>query len=141
MGAGSQDVAFDVLWPRNQGVVSELNGSFFIQPSETFIDKVLDSKPLMQLYPEVYGPRFEAISELRAMDDGSLHRGQGFRRVASFVNIPLAQGVNLLDPEFMKDKKKFYAFLRRNREYCTYQIKSHTVAPENTITFVDGKAI
>lgn len=113
--------------------------SFFIGRNDTEMDLVLDPKALMALYPEVYGPRFEAISELRKQDDGSLHRGNGFRRVASFVNIPLFKAAStLLDPEFMQDKKKFYAFLRRNREYATYDIRSHTTAPKGMSTVIDG---
>jgi hypothetical protein len=106
------------------------------------MDEALSIAPMMALYPEVYGPRFDALADLRKQDDGSLHRGQGFRRVASFVNVPLFQAATtLLDPEFMKNKKKFYAWLRRNREYCTYDIKSHTVATQGTTTFIDGKAV
>lgn len=116
-------------------------GSFFIGKNEQMEDRILDPKPLMALYPEVYGPRFEAIKELRGMDDGSLHRGNEFRRIASFVNIPLTKGMNLLDPEFMRDKRRFYAFLRRNREYATYDIKPHTVAPRYTSTVIDGKVV
>jgi hypothetical protein len=121
---------------------TEPNGSFFISKPETEIDEAFDIGPLMALHPDYYGPRFDAIADLRNQDDGSLHRRQGFRRVASFVNVPLFQAATtLLDPEFMKNKKKFYAWLRRNREYCTYDIKSHTLAPAGTTTFIDGKAV
>ena len=121
---------------------TEPNGSFFISKPETEMAEALSVDPLIALYPEIYGPRLDAIAELRKQDDGSLHRGNGFRRVASFVNIPLFNAATtVLDPEFMKDRKKFYAFLRRNREYCTYDIRSHTIAPPGTVTFVDGKAV
>ena len=121
---------------------TEPNGSFFVAKSETAMDEALSVEPLVSLYPEIYGPRLDAIAELRRQDDGSLHRGNGFRRVASFVNIPLFNAATtLLEPDFMKDKRKFYAFLRRNKEYCTYDIRSHTVAPQGTVTYVDGKAI
>lgn len=123
-------------------MTAEPNGSFFISKPETGMDEALDTDPLMALYPEIYGPRLDAIAELRKQDDGSLHRGNGFRRVASFVNIPLFNAATtLLEPDFMKDKKKFYAFLRRNKKFCTYDIRSHTVAPQGTVTYVDGKAI
>ena len=46
-----------------------------------------------------------------------------------------------LDPEFLKDKRKFYEFLRRNREYATYEIASHTKRPRYTTTVVDGKQV
>jgi hypothetical protein len=42
--------------------------------------------------------------------------------VASLVNVPLGNAIaTVLDPEWMKDKKKFYGWLDRNRAYCTYQ--------------------
>jgi hypothetical protein len=85
----------------------------------------MDPNLLMAVAPDYYGPRFDAIKELRDADDGSLHSGSEFRRVASFVNVPLANAITtVLDPEWMKDKKKFYSWLRRNQAYCTYQIKS-----------------
>ena len=118
------------------------NGSFFISKPETEMDEALSMAPLVALHPEVYRPRLDAIAELRKLDDGSLHKGSAFRLVASFINIPLFNVANtVLDPEFMKDKKKFYSWLRRNKEYCTYDIRSHTVAPQGTVTYVDGKAI
>jgi len=122
--------------------MSEPNGSFFISKPETAVDEVLNPDMLLKAAPEYYGPRFDAIADLRAQDDGSLHRGQGFRRVASLVNVPLFAAVRtVLDHEFMQDRKKFYAWLRRNRRYCTYDIRSHTVRPKGTITYVDGKAV
>ena len=115
--------------------------SFYVAKNTTEADVVMDPKALVHLKPEVYRERFDAIADLRKIDDGSLHQGNGFRRIASFVNIPLWSGMTLLDPEFMKDKKKFYAFLRRNREYATYDITSHTKRPRFTSTVVDGQVI
>ena len=115
--------------------------SFYVAKNTTEADVVMDPVPLVKLKPEVYRERFDAIADLRRIDDGSLHQGNGFRRVASFVNIPLWAGMTLMDPEFMKDKKKFYAFLRRNREYATYDITSHTKRPRYTSTVVDGQVI
>lgn len=118
-----------------------MSDSFFIAKNEVAADEALNPDMLMAVHPDYYGPRFDAISELRAVDDGTLHKGQGFRRIASFVNIPLFKGVQLLDPEFMQDKKKFYAFLRRNKQYATYDIKSHAQNPRYTSTVVDGKVV
>lgn len=115
--------------------------SFFIGKNESEADRILNPDILDKLYPEIYRDRFDAIADLRKMDDGSLHQGQGFRRVASFVNIPLISALQLVDPEFMKDKKKFYAFLRRNRQYATFDITSHTKRPRFTSTVVDGKEV
>ena len=96
--------------------------SFFIAKNETMMDAAFgDPDDFMDQHADVYGPRFEAIAELRKADDGTLYKGSEFRRVASFVNIPLFNAVTkLFDPDFMKDKKKFYSFLDRHRVYCTY---------------------
>lgn len=116
--------------------------SFYIGKNTTEMDEALDSKALVKIAPEVYRDRFDAIADLRKLDDGSLHQGNGFRRVASFVNIPLFKAANtVLDPEFLRDKKKFYSFLRRNREYATYDITNQTKRPRYTITTVDGKQV
>lgn len=96
--------------------------SFFIQKNEMLADELMNPDLLMAVQPDYYRPRFEAIKELRDMDDGSLHKGNEFRRVASLVNVPLAGALStVLDPEWIKDSKKFYAWLDRNRQYCTYQ--------------------
>ena len=88
---------------------------------KTELDDSLNPDMLMAANPAYYGPKFQAIADLRKLDDGTLHKGNEFRRVASFVNIPLFRGaVNLFNPDFMKDKKKFYEFLDRHLEYCTY---------------------
>ena len=94
---------------------------FIGKNTEDVMDTAMDPDMLMKVAPEYYGPRFDAIADLRKADDGSGHKGQEFRRVASFVNVPMSQVVNrLFDPDFMKDKRKFYAFLDRNLQYCTY---------------------
>jgi len=96
--------------------------SFFISKNETWADELLDPDLLRAVAPDVYNPRFEAIAEVRAIDDGTISKGAEFRRVASLVNVPLANAIStVLDHEWMKDKTKFYAWLDRNREYCTYQ--------------------
>lgn len=96
--------------------------SFFISKNETIVDKLMDSDTLMKIAPDYYGPRFDAIKELRDMDEGMMQKGAGFKRVASLVNVPLQQTANLFDPTWMKSKQKFYAWLDRgeNRRYCTY---------------------
>lgn len=94
---------------------------FFIGKNEGIMDMAMDPEDFMRSAPDYYGPRFQAIAELRKADDGTLHKGNEFRRVASFVNIPMFNmTMRLFDPDFMKDKKRFYAFLDRNRAYLTY---------------------
>lgn len=99
---------------------------FSIQKNEGVADRLLDADTLLKAAPSYYGPRFEAIKELRDNDDGTLHKGNEFRRVASLVNVPMTSAVKLLDPEWMKDKAKFYAWLDRNKRYCTYQRPSRS---------------
>jgi hypothetical protein len=115
--------------------------SFFISKPDGLFDQLLDVDTLVKADPEYYGPRLDGIADLRAVDDGSLHRGNEFRRVASFVNVPLFNAMCLFDPEFMADKKRFYSFLRRNRQYATYQIRSQPLGNPLMHTFSDGKPL
>lgn len=94
---------------------------FYERDQKTEMDVVMNPDALLAQAPEYYEPKFQAIADLRKLDDGTLHKGSEFRRVASFVNVPLFQGaMKLFDPDFMKDKRRFYEFLDRNLEYCTY---------------------
>jgi hypothetical protein len=111
---------------------------FFVGSNETLADKLLDADTLMRAKPEYYAPRFEAIKELREQDDGTLHRKQEFRRVASLVNVPMTAVLRLLDPEWMGNKKKFYAWLKRNPQYKTYDSRGGS-KPSSTV--VDGKEV
>lgn len=117
--------------------------SFYVSKNESPAD-AMNPDDLMKLQPEVYGPRFEAISELRKQDDGTLHKGSEFRRVASFVNIPLFNAVNtIMNDEFMRDKKKFYQWLDKdeNKRYCTYDRRWSARPIPNQVTFFDGKEV
>ena len=63
--------------------------SFYIAKNDVApADMLMSPKTLMRANPEYYAPRFEAVKELRDLDDGSLHKGGEFRRVASLVNVP-----------------------------------------------------
>ena len=95
----------------------------FVDKNKSEFDEVMAPSTLMHSDAEYYGPRFDAINDLRKKDDGTLFKGRGFRRVASFVNVPLFMATRLTEPEFLKDKRKFYAFIDRHPEYCTYQRK------------------
>jgi hypothetical protein len=110
---------------------------FFIGKSSA-ADMLMDADNLMRQDADYYGPKFDAIKELRALDDGTLHRGNEFRRVASLVNVPMAQVVNLLDPEWMKDKKKFYAWLARHPEFKTYDKRGGS---RPSVTFTQGEQV
>jgi hypothetical protein len=113
---------------------------FYVAKNESPADVMMDPKLLMAVNPDYYGPRFDGIAELRKIDDGSLHRGNEFRRVASFVNVPLFAAMEtLLDPNWLKDKKIFYDFLDRNPEYCTYDRRK--ARRNNSVTVIDGKEV
>lgn len=112
--------------------------SFFVAKNEGVADKLLSPDLLMKSDPDYYAPRFEAIKELREQDDGTLHRGNEFRRVASLVNVPMLAAVKLLDPEWMSNKKNFYAWLKRNPQYKTYDSRGGS---RPTSTVVDGKEV
>lgn len=94
--------------------------SFFVAKNETEVDRVMSADTLMKVAPNYYRDRFQAIADLRAMDDGSLHHGNEFRRVASFVNVPLFMATKMVDPEFLRDKRRFYKFMDSHTEYLTY---------------------
>ena len=91
---------------------------FFIRPSETLIDKVSNPSGLVARNPEL-ADRFDAIKEMRSLDDGTLHRGNEFRRVASLIG-SLEDLQRAIEPEFLRDKRRFYAWLDAHPEYCTY---------------------
>jgi hypothetical protein len=93
---------------------------------------------LMQANPDYYGPRFDAIAELRAMDDGALYKGNEFRRVASLVNVPVSRALQMTNPGFFKDKKEFYRWLSQHPEYKTYDSRG---ASRYSHTYVDGKPV
>lgn len=94
--------------------------SFFVGKNENEVDRLLSADTLMKADPDYYRGRFEAIADLRHEDDGSLHRGSEFRRVASFVNVPLFLAIKMAKPDFFRDKREFYRFLDRHPEYLTY---------------------
>src|SRR3990172_1929759 len=110
--------------------------SFFISKNTSLAEDVMSAETLMKSNPDYYGPRIEAIKKLRDADDGTLHRNSEFRRVASLVNVPMFMAAKLLDPEWMQDKKKFYAWLARNPQYKTYDSRGGS-RPSSTV--VDGK--
>jgi len=112
--------------------------TFFIGKNETMFEEAMSADNLMKAAPDYYRPRFEAVKELREIDDGNLHRGNDFRRVASLVNVPMVAVARLLDPAWMGDKKKFYSWLKRNPQYKTYDSRGGS-RPSSTV--VDGKEV
>ena len=95
--------------------------NFFVDKNVSDFDTVMSAETLMKSDADYYRDRFQAIADLRKQDDGTAHKGAGFRRVASFVNVPMFMATRMTEPDFLKDKKRFYAFIDRHPEYCTYQ--------------------
>lgn len=110
---------------------------YFVERN-TAIDQLTNVDTLMKSAPDYYGPRFQAIADLRAIDDGTLHRGNEFRRVASLVNVPMLTVAKLLDPAFLSDKRRFYGWLKRNPSYQTYDKRGGS---RPTVTFSGGTQV
>lgn len=114
--------------------------TFYTEPIErTFLD---DTTQAMATRPE-FADRYEAIKELRELDRQGLQtsvnqasKASGFFRVASLQG-PIEALAKVLDPEWLKDKNRFYRWLKQNPQHCTYERKRDTPRA----TFVDGKEI
>ena len=57
--------------------------SFYVAKNDTEFDGMMSAETLMKSSPDYYRPRFEALKDLRAVDDGTIHKGNEFRRVAT----------------------------------------------------------
>ncbi|HLC20930.1 MAG TPA: hypothetical protein VJM10_02325 [Candidatus Methylomirabilis sp.] len=102
--------------------------SFFIgkNADDRLIDTLTDAESLSRHAPDYYGPRLDAIKEMRDHSDG-WDSQEPFRHIASFVNVPLFNAIGtVLNPDFMRNKNNFYAWLDRNPEYCVYDRRSHS---------------
>lgn len=81
----------------------------------------------------------EAVAQLRQQNRETGAEGwmydKGWKHVAS-VHGPLMAVAELLDPEFMKDKRKVYAFLDAHPEWLTYDRRKN--ARSNTHFRFDG---
>jgi hypothetical protein len=97
--------------------------NFYVARNEnqSEFDSLMSAETLVKSAPDYYGPRLDAIKDLRDSDDGTGYKGHEFRRVASFVNVPMLMAAKIIEPDFLKDKRKFYAFVDRHPEYITYQ--------------------
>lgn len=95
--------------------------AFYVAKNEDPLDFLLSPETMLKSDADYYAPRFEEIKRMRDADDGTGYAGQEFRRVASFVNVPMFLAAKLQDPEFLKDKKRFYAFVDKYPQYVAYQ--------------------
>lgn len=107
----------------------------FVEPNP--ID-LMQPALLMKVAPDYYGPRFQGIADLRAMDDGTLHRGNEFRRVASLVNVPLAQATRMTNPGFLRDRRAFYKWLNDPDGGAAYKTYESRGGSRPTVTYIDG---
>lgn len=94
---------------------------FIIEKMEDqFIDAVTNADAWVRRNPQ-YAGFYESNQELR-----NIHQEQGTRiktpewkHIASLQS-PVLDVNMLLQQDFMRDKKKFYSWLDRNPQYCTY---------------------
>lgn len=118
--------------------------SFFIEPGEKAVDLVTER---MRQDP-VFSDRYDAIKEIRdqsrlvAPTVSEVAKANGFFRVASLQG-SLADLAQVLNPDWLQNKKRFYKWLDANPQHCTYDRRSNSFSNEwaDSSTFVDGKAI
>jgi hypothetical protein len=115
--------------------------SFFVAPSESALDLMTNT---MATRPE-FADRYDAIQELREIDRTGLSlgateaaRANGFFRVAS-LQAPLETIAHVLNPDWMKDPKQFYAWLDKHPKHCTYDRRRNP--RPNQLTFSDGQVV
>lgn len=112
---------------------------FWVEPNETVMDLVTDR---MVANPG-FADRYDAIKELRDISQQSLipsvkeaAEANGFFRVASLQG-PLEHLGRVLDPDFLKEKKRFYKWLAKHPQHVTYDRRKERPA----VTFQDGKVV
>lgn len=115
--------------------------AFWTAPSTDAVDLVTEEIA----HRGAHSDRYAAIQELReisrqglALSPEEAARANGFVRVAS-VQGPVLDMAILLDPDFMKDKKKFYGWLDRHPQHATYDRRKEKRSSQ--ITTVDGKVV
>lgn len=95
---------------------------FIIEKVEApFVDAVADANAWVKR-DSMYADRFDAIKDLKDIDrqmGGKLTGRNGWKRVASVIG-PVLEVARALDDNLLRDKKKFYSWLDRNPQYCTY---------------------
>ena len=109
--------------------------SFFISPkTETALDLITER---MAQNP-AFGPRYDAIKEIRENQPeiGGISRHDGFYRVASLQGT-LESLANVLNPQWLMDKRRFYAWLDAHPQHCTYDRRREK--KPNQVTLIDGK--
>jgi len=93
---------------------------FFVEPNQTVLKKVSDPEAWLKRDPTIQDT-MRHLAELRAMNGPGIGAGDSWKKVAS-VRGPVLDVACCLDEDFLKDKKKFYAWLdsEEGRRWCTY---------------------
>lgn len=95
---------------------------------DSILDTLADSHELVRRLPH-YEDRYKALEEIRDQHDdlskisnwGRLSPGEErMRRVAS-IPIPVLELALVHQPDLLRDKKKFYAWMDRHPEHYTYK--------------------
>jgi len=92
----------------------------------TDLDAITDADKVVAHAPHM-ADRFDALAELRNAYDtlgtitnhGKIMAGDQYKRVAS-IPAPLLAAAICLEPDLLIDKRKFYGWLDRHKEYCVY---------------------
>jgi hypothetical protein len=103
-----------------------------------YVEKGLDLVATNMAARPEFEDRYEALKELRGIDKGQLYRGSEWKRVASLQG-PILDLACVLDPDFLRERRRFYAFLDQHLECCTYDRRKESLP--NQVTFQDGKVI
>lgn len=93
---------------------------YFVEPNKTVMAKISDPDEWAKRDPAIHGD-MAAIARLRAEQGAEIPKGESWMRVASLRG-PILDIAKCLDPDFMRDKKKFYTWLdsEEGKRWCTY---------------------
>lgn len=113
----------------------------FIEPMAG-LNLMTNADDFVSRHPE-YGERFDAIQERRELYEAiqdTTGRSPAFKSVASLC-LPVERVLWVTNPDFLRDKTKFYAWLDANPQYCTYDRRKAQAPTTRPHTYVDGKAV
>jgi hypothetical protein len=94
---------------------------------EKLEDKLIDAISSPQAWvarDPTYAKRFQAIADMRNQhqEQGTVLKTPEWKHVASIIG-PVEDVRNLMNPRSILDKKAFYAWLKRNPQYCVYDCR------------------
>ena len=91
----------------------------------TNVDTVLRSGPQ-------YAEMFTRLAEERKISDD---RCPGEWKKVAELQVPHEMAARILEPDFLKDKRKFYAWLDRNPRYCAYDRRKRKQVSDRFFNF------